>query len=147
MTSQTTGPRYLVGYRDEDGTPATDWVGGLLDRTGGDKDLTVAREQFPDRAWLLLEVREVPGQPVDLPDVVTRIQVLAKELGDWGDTRILEAAAGGDSAVPTLLVRVAAWLDLVADSYARLAAQAEDSTPDVPAELVAVLDVIPAVTR
>jgi hypothetical protein len=142
-----TAPQYLIGYRDEDGTPAADWAGHLLDRPGGEKDLAMAREQFPDHDWLLLEAHAVPGQPVDLPDVVRRIQELAKELGDWGDTRILEAAAGGDSAVPLLLVRVGAWLDLVGRSYAQLAAQAEDSTPDVPAALLEVLDAIPAVTR
>lgn len=124
-----TAPQYLVGYRD--------------DRPSGDKD-TVAREQDPQREWLLLEVRPVPGDPVDLPGVVKRIQELAKELGDWGDTRVLEASAGGDSSVPLLLVRVAAWLDLAGKSYARIQ---DAGDADVPAELIQVLDAIPAVTR
>lgn len=139
-----TAAQYLVGYRDDDGKPATDWVGGFFNRPSGDKDLAVAREQDPDREWMLLEVREVPGEPVDLPDVVKRLQGLAGELGDWADTRVLEAAAGGDSSVPLLLVRVAAWLELVGRSYARIQDAGE---ADVPAELVAVLDAIPAVTR
>lgn len=54
-----TAAQYLVGYRDEDGKPTTDWVGGFFTRPDGEKDLTAAREQFPDRDWLLLEVREV----------------------------------------------------------------------------------------
>lgn len=54
-----TAPQYLVGYRDDDGNPTTDWVGGFFTRPDGEKDLTAAREQFPDRDWLLLEVREV----------------------------------------------------------------------------------------
>ncbi|HET8661104.1 MAG TPA: hypothetical protein VFM55_19170 [Micromonosporaceae bacterium] len=135
---------YLVGYRDEDGKPATDWVGGFFNRPDGDKDVLLAREQFPDRDWMLLEVRAVPGQPVDLPDVVKRVQELAGELGDWADTRVLEAPAAGDSTVPLLLVRVAAWLDLASRSYARIQDAGE---ADVPAELVHVLDAIPAVTR
>jgi hypothetical protein len=142
-----TGPQYLVGYRNEEGHPAADWVGEFFGRASAEKDLGVAREQFPDRTWLLLEVREVPGKPVDPCEVVTRIRDLARELGDWGVARVREAPAGGDASVPLLLVRVGAWLDLVGRSYAQLAAHAEDSAPPVSAALLEVLDAIPAVTR